>query len=150
MSILLLLLLTRFLTLYRVNLERVTSCEKKPSKPELNQLFHDVKYSIIHFFIQKQLSRGVFRKLYSENLQPIYKRTTMPKSDFNKVEKHLWWTASDFFFFSPIAPSAHWNEIYMGIHGVYYNEQCNVYCNRHKIKCPLKIYLVNVRKINCE
>ena len=100
MSILLLLLLTRFLTLYRVNLERVTSCEKKPSKPELNQLFHDVKYSIIHFFIQKQLSRGVFRKLYSENLQPIYKRTTMPKSDFNKVEKHLWWTASDFFFFS--------------------------------------------------
>ena len=98
MSILLLLLLTRFLTLYRVNLERVTSCEKKPSKPELNQLFHDVKYSIIHFFIQKQLSRGVFRKLYSENLQPIYKRTTMPKSDFNKVEKHLWWTASDFFF----------------------------------------------------
>ena len=99
MSILLLLLLTRFLTLYRVNLERVTSCEKKPSKPELNQLFHDVKYSIIHFFIQKQLSRGVFRKLYSENLQPIYKRTTMPKSGFNKVEKHLWWTASDFFFF---------------------------------------------------
>ena len=96
----LLLLLTRYLTLYRVNLERVTSCEKKPSKPELNQLFHDVKYSIIHFFIQKQLSRGVFRKLYSENLQPIYKKTTMPKSDFNKVEKHLWWTASDFFFCS--------------------------------------------------
>lgn len=52
-----------------------------------------------------------------------------------------------FFLLSPIASSAHWNETYMGIHGVYYNEQCNVYCNRHKMKCPLKIYLVNVRKI---
>ena len=38
---------------------------------------------------QKQPSRGVLRKRYSENMQQTYRRTTMLKCDFNKVEKHL-------------------------------------------------------------
>ena len=33
--------------------------------------------------IQKQPSRGVPRKGCSENMQQIYRRTTMPKYDFN-------------------------------------------------------------------
>ena len=33
---------------------------------------------------QKQLSRGVPRKRCSENMQQIYRRTPMPKCDFNK------------------------------------------------------------------
>ena len=37
---------------------------------------------------QKQPSRGVFRKRCSENMQQIYRRTPMPKCDFNKVAKH--------------------------------------------------------------
>ena len=34
---------------------------------------------------QKQSSRGVFRKRCFENLKQVYKRTPMPKCDFNKV-----------------------------------------------------------------
>ena len=34
---------------------------------------------------QKQLPRGISRKSCSENMLQIYRRTSMPKSDFNKV-----------------------------------------------------------------
>ena len=37
---------------------------------------------------QKQPSRGVFSKRYSENMQQICRRTPMSKCDFNKVAKH--------------------------------------------------------------
>ena len=39
---------------------------------------------------QKQSSRGVLRKRCSENMQQIYRRTPMPKSDFNKVALQLY------------------------------------------------------------
>ena len=35
--------------------------------------------------MQKQPPRGVPRKRCSENMQQIYRRTPMPKRDFNKV-----------------------------------------------------------------
>ena len=34
---------------------------------------------------QKQFSIGVFVKRYSENMQQVYRRTYIPKSDFNKA-----------------------------------------------------------------
>ena len=37
------------------------------------------------FILQKQPSKGVFNKMCSENIQQIYRRTPMPKRDFNKV-----------------------------------------------------------------
>ena len=40
---------------------------------------------------QKQPPRGIPRKRCSENMQQIYKRTPMPKCDFNKVAKQLYW-----------------------------------------------------------
>ena len=40
---------------------------------------------------QKQPSRGVLWKQCSENRQQIYRRTLMPKCDFNKVAKQLYW-----------------------------------------------------------
>ena len=40
---------------------------------------------------QKQPSRGVLRKRCSENIQQIYKRTPMPKCDFNKDAEQLYW-----------------------------------------------------------
>ena len=40
---------------------------------------------------QKQPSRGVPRKRSPENMQKIYRRTTMLKFDFNKVAKQLYW-----------------------------------------------------------
>ena len=39
---------------------------------------------------QKQLARGVLRKRCSENMQQIYRRTSMPKCVFNKVAKQLY------------------------------------------------------------
>ena len=36
------------------------------------------------WLFQKQPPRGVPRKRYSENMQQIYRRTPMPKCDFNK------------------------------------------------------------------
>ena len=39
---------------------------------------------------QKQPSKGVFRKRGSKNLQQIYRRTPMPKYDFNKLAKQLY------------------------------------------------------------
>ena len=36
---------------------------------------------------QKQPSRGVLRKRRSKNMLQIYRRTPMPKCDFNKVAK---------------------------------------------------------------
>ena len=38
---------------------------------------------------KKQVSRGVLRKRCSENMQQIYRRTPMPKCDFNKVALQL-------------------------------------------------------------
>ena len=38
---------------------------------------------------QKQPFRGIFRKRCSENMQQIYRRTPMPKHDFNKVESNF-------------------------------------------------------------
>ena len=39
---------------------------------------------------QKQLPRGVSGKSCSENMQQIYRRTSMPKCNFNKVAKQLY------------------------------------------------------------
>ena len=39
---------------------------------------------------QKQPPRGVPRKRCSENMQQIYKRTAMPKCDFNEVPLQLY------------------------------------------------------------
>ena len=39
--------------------------------------------------VHKQPSRGVLRKRCSEKMQQIYRRTPMPKCDFNKVTKHF-------------------------------------------------------------
>ena len=54
---------------------------KIPRNSSLNK-HHD---SMI--MVHKQPSRGVLKKRCSENMQQIYRRTPMPKYDFNKVAK---------------------------------------------------------------
>ena len=49
--------------------------------------------------IQKQPFRGVFIKRCSENMQQIYRRT-IPKCDFSKVAKQLFWNHSLAWLFS--------------------------------------------------
>ena len=54
-----------------------------------------------HFsIIQKQPSRGVLLKRFSENMQQIYRRTPMPKCDFNKVVLQLYWNDTSAWVFS--------------------------------------------------
>ena len=40
--------------------------------------------------VEKQPPRDVRRKRCSENMQQIYRRTPMPKYDFNKAAKQLY------------------------------------------------------------
>ena len=71
---------------------------QSPSLEQLTRAFlailiHIQQHSSIILFtkrsIQKQPSRDVFRKRCSENMQQIYRRTPMPKRDFNKVALHI-------------------------------------------------------------
>ena len=39
-------------------------------------------------FLRKQPSRGALKKSCSENMLQIYRRTSMPKCDFNKVDRN--------------------------------------------------------------
>ena len=50
--------------------------------------------------IQKQPSGGVLRKRYSENMKQIYRRTPLPKYDFNKVALQLYWNRTSAWVFS--------------------------------------------------
>ena len=57
-------------------------------------LFHSQKKEFLDQLLevtnilQKQPSIGFFKKSCSENMQQIYRRTPIPKCDFNKVAKH--------------------------------------------------------------
>ena len=46
--------------------------------------------NILNSFFQKQPSRGAFKKKGSENMQQIYRRTPMPKCNFNKVVQQFY------------------------------------------------------------
>ena len=77
---------------------RMTTSKNLPSTSDLFvevcPIHGDVKFqnnkTHEHTDTQKQPSRGVLNKRYSENMQQIYIRTPMPKCDFNKVAKQLY------------------------------------------------------------
>ena len=50
--------------------------------------------------LQKQSSRGVLKKRFSENMQQIYRGTPMPKCDFNNAAKKLYWNRTSAWVFS--------------------------------------------------
>ena len=53
-------------------------------------LYENLSVNPTYWIFQKQPPRGVLKKRCSENIQQIYRRTPMPKCDFNKVAKqHL-------------------------------------------------------------
>ena len=51
----------------------------------------------------KQPFRGVFIKRCSENMQQVYRRTPMPKCDFNKVAKQPYWNHTSAWVFCKLA-----------------------------------------------
>ena len=53
----------------------------------LGTSFLDIQ-NLTSTLFQKQPSRGVLNKRCSENMQQIYRRTPMPKCNFNKVALH--------------------------------------------------------------
>ena len=60
----------------------ITSAKTR-RKMQLNRL----QTANIKLFFQKQPSSGVLRKRCSENMRQIYRRTPMPRCDFNKVTR---------------------------------------------------------------
>ena len=50
--------------------------------------------------LRKQPPRGVPWKRFSENMQQIYRRTPLPKCDFKKVAKQLYWNRTSAWVFS--------------------------------------------------
>ena len=74
------------LLLYNICLVRMGMGIQRNSESQLTK-FHEMHTS--KFFFQKQPSRGILRKRHSENLQQIYRRTPMPKCDFNKFTNQL-------------------------------------------------------------
>ena len=49
------------------------------------EIIREINLMFCHGKVQKHPSRDVFWKRCSENMHQIYKRTPMPKCDFNKV-----------------------------------------------------------------
>ena len=47
-------------------------------------------YTLAQEYCKKQPSIGVLRKRRPENMHQIYRRTTMPKCDFNEVALQLY------------------------------------------------------------
>ena len=48
-------------------------------------------FYVVFYNVQRQPSRGVLRKRCTEHMQQIYRRTPMPKCNFNKVAMQLYW-----------------------------------------------------------
>ena len=58
------------------------------------------KQLAFRYNIQKQPPTGVLRKSCSEKMQQIYRRTPMPKCNFNKVALQLYWNHTSAWVFS--------------------------------------------------
>ena len=75
--------------------------EKNHNAEKLNTILKFTiicKFAIRKLLHQKQPSRVVPRKTYSENMQQIYGRTSMSKCDFNKVALELYLKFTSMFF----------------------------------------------------
>ena len=74
-------------------------------------------FIFIKFTMQKQPSRGVFRKRCSGNMQQIYRRTPMPKYDFNKVALQIYWNRTSAWVFSYNLLRIFWTPFYKNTSG---------------------------------
>ena len=79
-----LLIVTRFLAVFLTRQKMIIELLIFQFPTEQSQKSYEKKYATIAYN-QKQPSRDVHRKRYSENMQQIYRTTPMPKRDFNKV-----------------------------------------------------------------
>ena len=75
---------------------------KKNSVSNLNEKKESLNVTnlVIWFEIQKQPSRDILVKRYSENMQQIYRRAPISKCDFNKVALKIYWNRTSAWMFS--------------------------------------------------
>ena len=71
--------------------------------------------------IQKQPSKGATKKMYSKNMQQIYRRTQMPKCYFNKVALQFYWNHTSAWLFS-CKLAAYFQNIFSQEHVCYFIE----------------------------
>ena len=75
-------------------LDILPSCKQNPTVSlkdlEIKLCSHNQNMVVSVYHYQKQPPRGVPRKKCSENMQQIYRRTTMPKCDVNKVALQIY------------------------------------------------------------
>ena len=57
---------------------------------DLKEINFNEKIELVKHKVHKQLPIGVPKKTRSENMQQIYRKTQMSKSDFNKVALQLY------------------------------------------------------------
>ena len=80
------------------------------------------------YYCQKQPSRGALKKRCSENMQQMYRRTPMPKCDFNKVAKQLYWNRTSTWVCSPLNFLLIFRTLFLGtpLGGCFWNlyDQC--------------------------
>ena len=100
------------------------SCMQKATKSlsQPKQPFRDV------------LMHSVLCNMYSENMQQIYRRTPMPKCDFNKVMSQFYWnrTSASAFCCKFVTPFlCNFIEFLRGFHSIF----CNVLCNIAQYFC---------------
>ena len=69
---------------YRFFTKKIEQAGSKKSKKIINFWWMGM---FVFNKLKKQPSRGVLKKRCSENMQQSYRRTPMPKCDFNKVAK---------------------------------------------------------------
>ena len=72
------------------NIEYILSTEwiNEPLFQLKQEIFKQGYEAVNSVFTQKQSPRGAPRKRCSKNMQQFYRRTPMPKCDFNKVALH--------------------------------------------------------------
>ena len=71
-------------------MENFIFCVVNNLKIDLRVFLKSHRVLSINVIVQKQPFRGVLEKRCSENMQQIYRRTPMPKYDFNKVALQLY------------------------------------------------------------
>ena len=107
--------------------------------------------------MQKQPSRGVLRKRCSENVLQIYRRTLMPKCDFNKIALQLYWNRTSAWMFSckfatyfqSTSSFEHlWTTAFVNVYEIHLFILCFMYKSKHGYNPRVFGYMFNPLSAN--
>ena len=107
--------------------------------------------------MQKQPSRGVLRKRCSENVLQIYRRTLMPKCDFNKIALHLYWNRTSAWmfpckfatYFQSTSSFEHlWTTAFVNVYEIHLFILCFMYKSKHGYNPRVFGYMFNPLSAN--